>query len=248
MTLTRFLTAYVYNPMALTLTRARAARRLPMLRARGSDPLAFLHVLAFPTLTTMLISGLWHGAGYTFILWGGLHGLYLVLNHAWRQYGPRPKGDVASPAGALAGFAITFLAVVSAMVLFRAPDLASAGNILAGMAGLNGLGLPERLAGIAGGPAMTLADGAVPMGAFATAAAYLLALLAIALLMPNSLQILSAYEPVLYMPKRPPLMPAGIWRPLVWRPTAAWMALFAAIAAVSMIRLTGKSEFLYWQF
>ena len=38
----------------------------------------------------MLISGLWHGAGYTFILWGLLHGLYLVVNHLWRQYGPRP--------------------------------------------------------------------------------------------------------------------------------------------------------------
>jgi hypothetical protein len=234
--------------MALALTRSRAARRLPMLRSRGSDPLAFLHVLAFPTLTTMLISGLWHGAGYTFILWGGLHGLYIVLNHLWRQYGPRPAGDVASPSGAFAGFVVTFLAVIVAMVLFRAPDLASAGNILAGMTGLNGLGLPGPLANIAGGPAMALAEGAVEMQAFATAAAYLLALLAIALLMPNSVQILSAYEPVLYTPKRPPVLPAGLWRPLLWRPTPAWMALFAAVAAVSIIRLTGKSEFLYWQF
>ena len=71
-----------------------------MLRARGSDPLAFLHVLAFPTITTMLISGLWHGAGYTFLLWGLLHGLYLVVNHAWRQYGPRPADDVATAAAA----------------------------------------------------------------------------------------------------------------------------------------------------
>ena len=89
-TLTRFLTAYVYNPMALALTRARAARRLPMLRARDSHPLAFLHVLVFPTVATMLLSGVWHGAGYTFILWGLLHGVYLVVNHLWRQYGPRP--------------------------------------------------------------------------------------------------------------------------------------------------------------
>jgi hypothetical protein len=53
---------------------------------------------------------------------------------------------------------------------------------------------------------------------------------------------------VLYTPKRPPVLPAGLWRPLLWRPTPAWMALFAAVAAVSIIRLTGKSEFLYWQF
>ena len=92
----------------------------------------------------------------------------------------------------------------------------------------------------------------MPAHVFATAAATLLALLAIALLLPNSVQILSAYEPVLYTPKRPATMPgvlpAALRRPLLWRPTVAWMVLFAAIAAVSMIRLTGKSEFLYWQF
>ncbi|HRO12998.1 MAG TPA: MBOAT family O-acyltransferase, partial [Amaricoccus sp.] len=252
-TLTRFLTAYVYNPMALALTRARAARRQPMLRARDSHPLAFLHVLAFPTITTMLISGLWHGAGYTFILWGLLHGVYIVLNHLWRQYGPRPAvagpDREPGPVGQFAGFALTFLAVVVAMVLFRAPDLASAGNVLGGMAGLHGIGLPGSRFGAA---AMHLVDGVVPAHAFVTAATTLLALLAIALLLPNSVQILAAYEPVLYTPKRPAempgVLPAALRRPLAWRPTVAWMVLFAAIAAVSMIRLTGKSEFLYWQF
>ena len=250
-TLTRFLTAYVYNPMALALTRARAARRLPMLRARDSHPLAFLHVLVFPTVATMLLSGVWHGAGYTFILWGLLHGLYLVVNHLWRQYGPRPA-EGPGPAAQLAGFALTFLAVVAAMVLFRAPDLAAAGNILGGMIGLHGFGLPGALPERLGTSAMLLADGEVPVRVFAAAAATLLALLAIALLLPNSVQILSAYEPVLYTPKRPATMPGvlppALRRPLLWRPTVAWMVLFAAIAAVSMIRLTGMSEFLYWQF
>ena len=135
------------------------------------------------------------------------------------------------------------------MVLFRAPDLASAGNILGGMAGLHGIGLPGARFGAA---AMHLLDGVVPAHVFAPAAATLLALLAIALLLPNSVQILSAYEPVLYTPKRPAtlpgVLPAALRRPLLWRPTVAWMVLFAAIAAVSMIRLTGRSEFLYWQF
>jgi alginate O-acetyltransferase complex protein AlgI len=247
-TLTRFLTAYVYNPITLALTRARARRRQPMLKARGSNPIAFLHVLAFPTVTTMLISGLWHGAGYTFILWGLLHGLYIVINHAWRQYGPRPADDVTSPRGALAGFALTFLMVVVAMVLFRAPDIGTAGNVLAGMFGAHGLGLPDRFAGLVGSAPMRLAEGAVDVQTFAAAATYLLALLAIALFMPNSVQILAAYEPVLYTPKRPQDLWAVLRRPLLWRPTPAWMMLFVAIAAVSMIRLTGKSEFLYWQF
>jgi len=92
--------------------------------------------------------------------------------------------------------------------------------------------------------------------AFASASAILLALLAIALLLPNSVQILAAYEPVLYTPKRAaeipgvlrPVLPRVMGRPLAWRPTLAWMVLFAALGAVSMIRLTGMSEFLYWQF
>lgn len=252
-TLTRFLTAYVYNPMALTLTRARAARRLPMLRARASHPRAFLHVLVFPTITTMVLSGVWHGAGYTFVLWGLLHGIYLVVNHLWRQYGPRPaltdaRGE-PKVVPQLAGFAVTFLAVVVGMVLFRAPDLASAGNLLGGMIGLNGLGLPGERFGAA---AMQLLDGAVHMRDFATASAILLALLAIALLLPNSVQILAAYEPVLYTPTRaaevPGVLRPVLQRPLAWRPTLAWMVLFAALGAVSMIRLTGMSEFLYWQF
>ena len=128
-----------------------------MLRARDSHPLAFLHVLAFPTITTMLISGLWHGAGYTFILWGLLHGVYIVVNHLWRQYGPRPAEE-PGPTAQLAGFALTFLAVVVAMVLFRAPDLDAAGNILGGMVGLHGLGLPGARFGAS---AMHLLDGGV---------------------------------------------------------------------------------------
>ena len=70
------------------------------------------------------------------------------------------------------------------------------------------------------------------------------------------MQILAAYEPVLYTPKRPaefprvlrPVLPRVMGRPLAWRPDPGLDVLFAALGAVSMIRLTGMSEFLYWQF
>ncbi|NIR60781.1 MAG: MBOAT family protein, partial [Gammaproteobacteria bacterium] len=81
-TLTRFLTAYVYNPVTLALTRRRSAKRLSLLRRRESSVRAFVVILAGPTLFTMFVSGVWHGAGYTFIVWGLLHGLFLVVNHA----------------------------------------------------------------------------------------------------------------------------------------------------------------------
>jgi D-alanyl-lipoteichoic acid acyltransferase DltB (MBOAT superfamily) len=249
-TLTRFLTAYIFNPIALALSRRRAAKALPMLGGRGSSMSAFFHILAWPTLATMLVSGAWHGAGYTFILWGLLHGLYLIGNHAWRQYGPRTsaKGAGAHLVG-LSGFALTFLAVVFAMVLFRAPDVRSALNVFAGMIGLHGLGLPAGLAEVTGmsglGP-MTLLDGEVPTKTFAAAVGYLVALLAIALLLPNSLQVLSKHDPALHMPKRPSeLIGVGA---IIWRPTLPWMAFTAVLAALAMMQLTGKSEFLYWQF
>ncbi len=265
-TLTRFLTAYVYTPLTLALIRKRAAKKLPPLKARGSKVMAFVQVLAWPTILTMLLSGIWHGAGYTFIVWGLLHGLYLVIGHAWRQYGPK-KGAAkptkvqpsAMPAPVamsilppallksitpLWGWALTFLCVAVAMVLFRAPDLATAGNILKGMTGLQGLGMPK---GIGGGEPMTVLAGVVPLKEVATAMGYMVVLLAIALLMPNSLQMLNKFQPTLQGPPRPPKV-ASFGPKLEWAASMPWMLLMAGMAAVSMWKLTGVSEFLYWQF
>lgn len=264
-TLTRFLTAYIYNPIALTLTRRRAANGLPLLGARGSNVTAFFSVLAWPTLATMLLSGMWHGAGYTFLLWGLLHGLYLIVYHAWRQYGHR--SDLNTSVATVVGFALTFVAVVFAMVLFRAPNVATGINVMKGMVGLHGITLPTELAQLAHLPSlppMMLLGGAVERGYFLVAIAYLVGLLTIALFLPNSLQVLSKYQPVLQTPKRPPMialfMPGS--QPLLqtppklfdfssaiyWNPTLIWMIFVAALAVISMMQLAGPSEFLYWQF
>ncbi|WP_413770298.1 MBOAT family O-acyltransferase, partial [Vibrio vulnificus] len=65
-------------------------------------------------MTTMLLGGLWHGAGWNFLLWGGLHGACLCVQHAWsaRFRLPRPLA-----------VALTFAAVVVAWVFFRATTL-----------------------------------------------------------------------------------------------------------------------------
>jgi alginate O-acetyltransferase complex protein AlgI len=81
---------------------------------------------------TMLLGGLWHGASWTFVLWGGLHGLYLVTNHLWRRTGLRMPSTVA--------WAVTLCAVMVGWVFFRAPSLERAMVVLSGMAGLNGFG------------------------------------------------------------------------------------------------------------
>jgi D-alanyl-lipoteichoic acid acyltransferase DltB (MBOAT superfamily) len=83
-------------------------------------------------MITMLLGGLWHGAAWTFVAWGALHGLYLCINHAWINYGPPIPERLARSAGVVA-FLLTFLAVVVAWVFFRADSLTSALFVLSKM-------------------------------------------------------------------------------------------------------------------
>ena len=110
MTLSRFLRDYIYIPLGGS--------------RRGSQ--------AGNVLLTMLLGGLWHGAAWTFVAWGGLHGLALAVNGAWDRRGLRlPPG---------LGWAATLLFVTAAWVPFRAPDFTTALHVLSGMAGLHGVG------------------------------------------------------------------------------------------------------------
>jgi alginate O-acetyltransferase complex protein AlgI len=124
MTLSRFLRDYLYFPLG--------GNRKGKLRR-------YLNLMV-----TMLLGGLWHGANYTFVVWGGLHGIYLVVNHAWRSLPRRARNVNAVPAirvaaAMLASRVATFLCVSVAWVFFRAADLGAASNVLRGMLGFNGL-------------------------------------------------------------------------------------------------------------
>ena len=111
-TLSRFLRDYVYIPL-------------------GGNRAGPGHQAA-NVVATMLLGGLWHGAAWTFVAWGGLHGLALAANSAWDRAGLRMP--------VLAGWAATTLFVLCGWVLFRAPDFATAGRVFAGMAGAGGAG------------------------------------------------------------------------------------------------------------
>ena len=113
MTLSRFLRDYLYIPLG---GNRRGAARL---------------IVAL--VVTMLLGGLWHGAAWTFVVWGGLHGLALVLEYLWRRTG------LALPAAA--GWAATMLFVFVTWVLFRAETFGAAVHILSAMAGGNGWAL-----------------------------------------------------------------------------------------------------------
>jgi len=84
-------------------------------------------------LVTMLLGGLWHGAGWTFVIWGAIHGTALAANHLWRSVSPRWWRDMPSKLGAILGWLLTFSTAVLAWVYFRAHDVASANRLLTAM-------------------------------------------------------------------------------------------------------------------
>jgi D-alanyl-lipoteichoic acid acyltransferase DltB (MBOAT superfamily) len=88
-------------------------------------------------MVTMLLAGLWHGAAWNFVFWGGLHGAYLVIHAQYRRHFP--------PLPAIAGQALTLLAVTVAWVPFRAADLEDTLAVLRGMSGMNGIALPRMI-------------------------------------------------------------------------------------------------------
>ncbi len=104
-------------------------------------------------MIVMLLGGLWHGAGWTFVFWGGLHGVYLLVNHAWRRYRSSMAIPLEQPrflqrllliAARLMSHVLTLLCVVIAWVFFRAENMQVATAVLSGMAGLNGIALPTE--------------------------------------------------------------------------------------------------------
>ena len=254
MTLTRFLTAYLYNPLVLWLTRRRLARGLGVLSTRNASWSAYLQLLAGPTILTMLVSGVWHGAGYPFILWGLLHGLFLSINHGWRLLRPRFWSDNARYARFMrpVGFVMTFIAVVSSMVLFRSTTGGAAAELLKGMVGLNGVSVPQKLLEQLGPLAGVLqhvvtATGAGTARELYVSTAWVVGLMLVALTLPNSMEIVSRYEPAIGIKA----MPAGKnWfaRAFAWNPSLSWAFVMSVLAVAGTLSMGGKSEFLYWQF
>ena len=240
MTLTRFLTAYIYNPLVLGLTRRRVAKGQPGFGRRNPPASAFLSLLVVPLMTTMFISGLWHGAGYGFIIFGLMHGVYLVINHGWRVYAAHRWRDRAAYARAMkpAGWVLTFVAVITAMLFFRATTVRSAVDLAKGVFGLNGFALPHGAAAIAATYGTDIKQAVI----------WAAALLFIALVCPNTLEILAPYEPALGVKPASTAPIIGRLRMPAWGPSLPWAAAISVIAAVAIFSTGGPSEFLYWQF
>lgn len=228
MTLSRFLRDYLYIPLGGN--RKGPARR-------------YLNLAV-----TMLLGGLWHGASWNFVVWGGLHGIYLTLNHAWLAFRRHLGHDLAqsSANGRLFGRALTFVAVVIAWVFFRAPDIASATNLLSGMAGISGASLPVGVAAHLGPFAKWSSDLGVtftPGGGsqFVLTYTWVVGLLGIAFFFPNTQELMCRYQPALDYKSR-------VSARASWTPGAGWAVAIGVMAAAGIFSLSHVSEFLYFQF
>jgi len=196
-------------------------------------------------MVTMLLGGLWHGAAWTFVAWGALHGLYLLINHAWRAAGIR----TTVPGSRYAARLVTFAAVVIAWVLFRADTLDSAGRIIGAMFGANGFVLPHawsaRIAALAGGGAPgPVARGMGTLGG-GSELGWLAASFVVVWLCPNTQQIMAAWARSHFASHAMALAePAH----LAWQPVPRWGLAIALLAFIGIMGLTRASAFIYFNF
>lgn len=216
-TLSRFLRDYLYVPLGGN-RKGNARRHMNL-------------------LATMLIGGLWHGAGWTFIIWGGMHGLYLSLNHTWNTVMKRLFPDRAADRNNTSfitqffGRLVTFTAVVIAWVMFKAESLNGAITMYSAMLGYNGISLSALF----------------PNGVFGdvkNGVSLLFLLLVIVWFFPNSLDFLRHEHPALGLSS----FSSKQAKKLRWKPNILYALLIAIISVTAIMFVQQESEFLYFQF
>jgi D-alanyl-lipoteichoic acid acyltransferase DltB (MBOAT superfamily) len=139
MTLTRFLMHRLFSPLTVLILRDRRDRGWPVDRRAQRSLRGFLTMLAMPLMVTMAIAGVWHGSGWTYLVFGLLHGGFLAANHAWRLYVPGKRSAALLPV--IARVVLTYLCVLVGAVVFRASSVGTALTLLGGMLGLHGISL-----------------------------------------------------------------------------------------------------------
>lgn len=202
-TLSRFLRDYLYVPLGGN--RHGEARRLANL------------------MLTMLIGGMWHGAAWTFVVWGGLHGIYLVINRAFdvamAKIAPTLMRTLPMKAAA---WLVTFLAVVFAWVFFRATSFDAAFEMIRSMAGPGGADAVSRIT-------LTPADWML----FIVAGFF-------AFLAPNAAQFMR------YEATNVPTDPARVSP--TWRLSPFWLTVIGVIGFLAILATQKNNEFIYFQF
>ena len=169
---------------------------------------------------SMLLIGLWHGAGWSFVLWGGTHGILLMINHQWRRL------HIQLPDGLC--WAMTFLCVTGCWVLFRAESFGQASDVMLAMADMGHIVLPENMGKYFGElQAVGIAFEPWRLHMSLTRAIITLSVLLLGLLrLPN---------PAECVPKS-------------FHPNTVWLAGIASAFVYAVWKINNYSEFLYFQF
>ncbi len=235
MTLTRYITVYLYNPISLWVSRQRAQRGMKISRKAMATPSGFAMMIGFPTLVSFFIAGVWHGAGLQFIIFGLLHALYLTTNHAYRVFrGGKPQPEKPRAVAALTrtgSVLLTYAAVVLAQIFFRASGTRGALEMLEGMLGMHH------------GPLTTAGT-----ETFHTSSLLLVQIAAaffIVWALPNTQQILAKFKPAIELAPSDRKEAALPWR---WRPTPAWGFVLGIVLIAVLVKMENPTTFLYFQF
>ena len=210
MTLSRWLRDYLYIPLGGN--RKGAIRK-------------YLNLML-----TMLLGGLWHGAGWTFVIWGGLHGAYLVVNNGWQSFRSAMGRDLKQSTwwGRWMGRMVTFVAVVISWVYFRAESTEVANHILEAMCGFHGFASANE----------TVVNSKVIF--------MLLGLTCIAWFFPNTQEFMRNHNPALVTYKIDSQLKLFKW--LHWEPNRPWAIFTASLNLICLTKLSEITEFLYFQF
>jgi len=218
MTLTRYIMAYVYSPVLFWVSARRQDQGKKVSKRAQATFEGFMSLIALPTLFTLTLAGIWHGAGIRFFLYGLMHGSYITINHVWRTFvpaGSRLRRMMTAPVAVL----ITFVSVLFGEVMFRAPGIHSVFVIYAGMIGRHGLGTLDQW------PWMLL----------------IAALLAVVWLMPNTQELFGEEQ------KDDDTNWSFVKLPR-WQPNLAWWFLTTGAFLLCMEYCSANSTFLYFQF
>ncbi len=199
-------------------------------------------------MLTMLIGGLWHGAAWTFVVWGALHGIFIVINHLWKII--YPFSSLNTWWSVLSARVVTFLLVSIAWVLFRAESFTGVAEIYKGM-----FNLPVSLLDKFGDSLLILTHFGFTFieseVGLLNSMKFLFLLVAVMALwiLPNTHELMSKFQPAYdYQEKNKKFNKTFLANKLVWRSNIVWSLYISILFVCAFLSLTQVSEFLYFQF
>ena len=230
MTLSKFVREYLYNPISLLLTRYAIGKNFGHIGV-------FVLSIFIPPMIAFICVGLWHGAGWNFILFGVLHGVYIVIHNIWVKGSnmiPKYKKIKETNIIKIISRFITFTVVVFSFVIFRTESIDVAKNIMESLLGMNGIEFVDMF----------------QIGVFGANPIMGIAWITLSLLIVNFLPNIQQFilnqsrvfinwgDAILNKPNQA----------IKWKPTLYWGIFFAIMLTSSIISLSGTNEFIYFQF